>query len=68
MVPHFVFCIYPLSGDGEGGNEMTDSMLLIREFCDRLVNPEKATRTRIVSPHVLEKYQKETNCIVTIVI
>lgn len=35
-------------GDGEGGTEMTESMLLIREFCDRLVAPEKATRTRIV--------------------
>ncbi|XWS49473.1 hypothetical protein CRYUN_Cryun12cG0006500 [Craigia yunnanensis] len=30
-------------GDGEGGNEMTGSMQLIREFCDILVTPEKAT-------------------------
>lgn len=36
------------SGDGEGGTEMTESMQLIREFCDRLVTPEKAARTRIV--------------------
>ncbi|AQK54264.1 hypothetical protein ZEAMMB73_Zm00001d051454 [Zea mays] len=35
-------------GDGEGGNEMTGSMLLIREFCDRFVPAEKATRTRVV--------------------
>nr|CAB3445460.1 unnamed protein product [Digitaria exilis] len=28
-------------GDGEGGNEMTGSMLLIREFCDRFVPAEK---------------------------
>lgn len=28
---------------------MTGSMQLIREFCDILVTPEKATRTRIVS-------------------
>ncbi|XP_037453493.1 uncharacterized protein LOC119323879 isoform X2 [Triticum dicoccoides] len=35
-------------GDGEGGIEMTGSMLLIREFCDRFVPAEKVTRTRIV--------------------
>lgn len=35
-------------GDGEGGIEMTGSMQLIREFCDLLIVPEKATRTRIV--------------------
>ncbi|KAL9328454.1 hypothetical protein ACSQ67_003457 [Phaseolus vulgaris] len=35
-------------GDGEGGIEMTESMQLIREFCDRFVSPEKVTRTRIV--------------------
>ncbi|KAG6780841.1 hypothetical protein POTOM_013720 [Populus tomentosa] len=34
-------------GDGEGGIEMTGSMQLIREFCDRFVSPEKTTRTRI---------------------
>lgn len=38
-----------VSGDGEGGIEMTGSMQLIREFCDIFVTPEKATRTRIVS-------------------
>ena len=37
------------SGDGEGGIEMTGSIQLIREFCDRFVSPEKTTRTRIVS-------------------
>lgn len=37
------------SGDGEGGNEMTGSMQMIREFCDILITPDKATRTRIVS-------------------
>lgn len=37
-----------ISGDGEGGIEMTGSMQLIREFCDVLIKPEKATRTRIV--------------------
>lgn len=28
---------------------MTGSMQMIREFCDILVTPDKATRTRIVS-------------------
>lgn len=37
-----------VSGDGEGGIEMTGSMQLIREFCDLVISPEKATRTRIV--------------------
>ncbi|KAJ8432934.1 hypothetical protein Cgig2_023064 [Carnegiea gigantea] len=41
-------------GDGEGGTEMTESMQLIREFCDRLVTPEKATRTRIFFPEASE--------------
>ncbi|XP_057966513.1 protein LPA3 isoform X2 [Malania oleifera] len=41
-------------GDGEGGIEMTGSMQLIREFCDRLVNPEKAPRTRIFFPEANE--------------
>ncbi|XP_021768331.1 protein LOW PSII ACCUMULATION 3, chloroplastic-like [Chenopodium quinoa] len=41
-------------GDGEGGTEMTESMQLIREFCDRLVAPEKATRTRIFFPEASE--------------
>lgn len=41
--------LFLLLGDGEGGNEMTGSMLLIREFCDRFVPAEKVTRTRIVS-------------------
>lgn len=42
------FC-YCVTGDGEGGIEMTGSMQLIREFCDLFVTPEKVTRTRIVS-------------------
>lgn len=41
-------------GDGEGGIEMTGSMQLIREFCDYLVAPEKATRTRIFFPEAKE--------------
>ncbi|KAF0930524.1 hypothetical protein E2562_033262 [Oryza meyeriana var. granulata] len=41
-------------GDGEGGIEMTGSMLLIREFCDRFVPAEKATRTRIFFPEANE--------------
>lgn len=39
-----------LSGDGEGGIEMTGSMQLIREFCDLFIKSEKVTRTRIVCP------------------
>ncbi|KAK8472177.1 hypothetical protein PHAVU_002G132200 [Phaseolus vulgaris] len=41
-------------GDGEGGIEMTESMQLIREFCDRFVSPEKVTRTRIFFPEANE--------------
>ncbi|KAG8076656.1 hypothetical protein GUJ93_ZPchr0006g40932 [Zizania palustris] len=41
-------------GDGEGGIEMTGSMLLIRQFCDRFVPAEKATRTRIFFPEANE--------------
>ncbi|OMO56236.1 hypothetical protein CCACVL1_26684 [Corchorus capsularis] len=41
-------------GDGEGGNEMTGSMQLIREFCDILISPEKSTRTRIFFPEANE--------------
>uniref|UniRef100_A0A0D9YLS9 DUF1995 domain-containing protein n=1 Tax=Oryza glumipatula TaxID=40148 RepID=A0A0D9YLS9_9ORYZ len=41
-------------GDSEGGIEMTGSMLLIREFCDRFVPAEKATRTRIFFPEANE--------------
>ncbi|CAN0910168.1 hypothetical protein LINGRAHAP2_LOCUS26140 [Linum grandiflorum] len=49
-------------GDGEGGIEMTDSMLLIRQFCDRFVSPEKATRTRIFFPEANEvKFARETS-------
>uniref|UniRef100_A0A2N9J2P6 Reverse transcriptase Ty1/copia-type domain-containing protein n=1 Tax=Fagus sylvatica TaxID=28930 RepID=A0A2N9J2P6_FAGSY len=43
-------------GDGEGGIEMTGSMQLIREFCDRFISPEKATRTRIAV--VVQYYQR----------
>ncbi|KAM3295978.1 hypothetical protein ACQJBY_038351 [Aegilops geniculata] len=41
-------------GDGEGGIEMTGSMLLIREFCDRFIPAEKVTRTRIFFPEAKE--------------
>ncbi|KAJ3694017.1 hypothetical protein LUZ60_009497 [Juncus effusus] len=41
-------------GDGEGGNEMTESMLLIRGFCDRLIPPEKSRKTRIFFPEANE--------------
>ncbi|KAI9111735.1 hypothetical protein K1719_017425 [Acacia pycnantha] len=41
-------------GDGEGGIEMTESMQLIREFCDRFIRPEKASRTRIFFPEASE--------------
>ncbi|KAG0454358.1 hypothetical protein HPP92_025662 [Vanilla planifolia] len=41
-------------GDREGGTEMTDSMRLIREFADRIVPPEKSTRTRIFFPEANE--------------
>lgn len=35
---------------------MTGSMQLIREFCDVLVTPEKARRTRIVTFYVFLQY------------
>lgn len=35
-------------GDGEGGMEMTESLQLIREFCDRLIVPDESSKTRIV--------------------
>ncbi|XP_043718457.1 protein LPA3 isoform X2 [Telopea speciosissima] len=41
-------------GDGEGGTEMTESMLLIRQFCDCFIKPEKASRTRIFFPEASE--------------
>ncbi|KAF3447855.1 hypothetical protein FNV43_RR08561 [Rhamnella rubrinervis] len=41
-------------GDGEGGIEMTGSMQLIRDFCDRFIIPEKSTRTRIFFPEANE--------------
>ncbi|KAL4199349.1 hypothetical protein AMTRI_Chr03g50700 [Amborella trichopoda] len=41
-------------GDGEGGNEMTDSMQLIRHYCDRFLKAEKVTRTRIFFPEANE--------------
>ncbi|KAL2348837.1 hypothetical protein Fmac_002837 [Flemingia macrophylla] len=41
-------------GDGEGGIEMTESMQLIREFCDLLISSEKSTRTRIFFPEANE--------------
>ncbi|PON44815.1 hypothetical protein PanWU01x14_264050 [Parasponia andersonii] len=41
-------------GDGEGGIEMTESMALIRDFCDRFIDPVKAARTRIFFPEANE--------------
>ncbi|XP_064959063.1 protein LPA3-like [Musa acuminata AAA Group] len=41
-------------GDGEGGIEMTECMQLIRGFCDRLIAPEKSTRTRVFFPEANE--------------
>ncbi|KAL5550851.1 hypothetical protein UlMin_001027 [Ulmus minor] len=41
-------------GDGEGGNEMTGSMLLIRDFLDRSISSEKVTRTRVFFPEANE--------------
>lgn len=41
-------------GDGEGGIEMTESMQLIREFCNLFIAPEKASRTRIFFPEANE--------------
>ncbi|KAM0934450.1 putative protein LOW PSII ACCUMULATION 3 [Dioscorea sansibarensis] len=41
-------------GDGEGGIEMTGSMQLIREFCDRLIISEKAAKTRVFFPEANE--------------
>lgn len=43
-------------GDGEGGIEMTESMQLIREFCNRLIVPEKARQTRIVSSLIFDLF------------
>ncbi|KAG8382076.1 hypothetical protein BUALT_Bualt05G0038900 [Buddleja alternifolia] len=43
-----------VSGDGEGGIEMTGSMQLIREFCDIVISPEKSARTRIFFPEASE--------------
>ncbi|XP_048231126.1 uncharacterized protein LOC8284634 isoform X2 [Ricinus communis] len=48
-------------GDGEGGIEMTESMQLIRQFCDRFVSPEKAARTRVFFPEANEvKFARES--------
>ncbi|CAK9153278.1 unnamed protein product [Ilex paraguariensis] len=43
-----------VTGDGEGGIEMTGSMQLIREFCNLFIIPEKVTRTRIFFPEANE--------------
>ncbi|ESQ32401.1 hypothetical protein EUTSA_v10004626mg [Eutrema salsugineum] len=48
-------------GDGEGATEMTGSINMIREFCDRLLSPEKARTTRIFFPEANEvKYAQKT--------
>ncbi|BBH02755.1 hypothetical protein with DUF1995, partial [Prunus dulcis] len=42
-------------------NRNDRSMQLIREFCNRLINPEKATRTRIFFPEASEvKFARES--------
>lgn len=38
-----------VSGDAEGGIEMTRSMVLVRDFCCGFLENEKYARTRIVS-------------------
>ncbi|XP_008448608.2 protein LPA3 isoform X1 [Cucumis melo] len=43
-------------GDGEGGIEMTESMQLIRQFCDCFIDPLKATRTRVTVSCSKEKH------------
>ncbi|XP_010439656.1 PREDICTED: protein LOW PSII ACCUMULATION 3, chloroplastic [Camelina sativa] len=48
-------------GDGEGATEMTESINMIREFCDRLLPPEKARTTRIFFPEANEvKFAQKT--------
>ncbi|KAG7612326.1 unnamed protein product [Arabidopsis thaliana] len=48
-------------GDGEGATEMTESINMIREFCDRLLAPEKARSTRIFFPEANEvKFAQKT--------
>ncbi|XP_022923333.1 protein LOW PSII ACCUMULATION 3, chloroplastic [Cucurbita moschata] len=48
-------------GDGEGGIEMTESMQLIRQFCDCFIDPLKATRTRVFFPEANEvKFARNT--------
>ncbi|CAN6547076.1 unnamed protein product [Malus baccata var. baccata] len=58
----YSFLIYETHlGDGEGGIEMTESMQLIREFCNRLIVPEKARQTRIFFPEANEvKFARES--------
>lgn len=46
-----------VTGDGEGGIEMTGSLQLIREYCDLVVSPEKTTRTRVVCFIILALYK-----------
>ncbi|KAH0870019.1 hypothetical protein HID58_077041 [Brassica napus] len=47
-------------GDGEGATEMTESMNMIHQFCDRLISPEKARTTRIFFPEANEvKFAKK---------
>ncbi|XP_022145462.1 uncharacterized protein LOC111014905 isoform X2 [Momordica charantia] len=48
-------------GDSEGGIEMTESMQLIRQFCDCSIDPLKATRTRVFFPEANEvKFARNT--------
>lgn len=43
-----------VSGDAEGGIEMSSSMLLVRDFCTILLTAEQYTRTRIFFPDMNE--------------
>eukprot|EP00250_Pteridium_aquilinum_P011217 c19915_g1_i1 orf=140-1084(-) len=43
-----------VSGDAEGGIEMTSSMVLVRNFCTYLLNSEQYARTRIFFPDINE--------------
>lgn len=55
-LPLEYICSFSASGDGEGGIEMTGSMQRIREFCDLVISPAKATRTRIVCVKIFLTY------------
>lgn len=43
-----------VSGDAEGGIEMTSSMILVRDFCNNFLTSEQYARTRIFFPDISE--------------